>query len=270
MYRFIARAAAGCLIASTVFAADSASVSRYVDQYLARQPVQSFKDITTADEAYAFQQQMNSVLVDRGYEPIGYKLGLTGSKRLFGAPEPLYGRIFDFMQRDNNARIPLSDFVRPLVELELAFRFKQDVIPPVDVKQLRQAIDVVAPAVELADMVFENPKTLSWQQLAASGVGPRRVIIGPPQPLDDLDLNAVQVKAIWNGEFYSRGYGRNVMGDQWQALLFLAERLNDQGLRIKSDDWVITGAMNRMLPARAGDYQVTYTGLGELTFSLTE
>lgn len=269
MYRTIARTVLSCLIASTAYATTPPSVDRYIDQYFSHTLVDNFTDFVDGDSAYAYQARINKALEAKGHTPVGYKLALTSEPRPFGAPEPLYGRLFDFMLLSNNASISASRFVKPLLELELAYQFKTDLLPPFTVEKLASAISVVAPAIELSDLVFKNPKQLSWQQVAASGVGARRLIIGTPQPFAQLDLNNLQAEARWNGELYSRGYSRNVMGDQHQALIFLAQALLRQRSAINAGDWVITGSMNRVLPARPGNYSVNFGPLGKLNFSLT-
>lgn len=269
MYRFIAGATFGCLLSSAVGATSTPSVDLYVDQYFTQTPVETFTDFVDADGAYAFQQRINNAFKARGHKTIGYKLALTGKPRLFGAPDPLHGHLFDFMLRKNHASFSIKSFVKPLLELELAYQFKADFLPPFTTQKLASAISSVAPAIELADLVFKHPRQLSWQQVAASGTGARRLIIGEAHPFASLNLDNQQAEARWNGEPYTRGYSHNVMGSQQQALIFLAQSLHRQGQKIKAGDWVITGAMNKMLPARPGNYRVDFGSLGELEFSLT-
>lgn len=269
MYRVIALTVLGCLISSTACATSPPSVDLYVDQYFSRTPVEGFTDFVDGGGAYAYQARVNKAFEARGHTPIGYKLALTAEPRLFGAPEPLYGRLFDFMLLSNNTQVPVTHFVKPLLELELAYQFNTDLHPPFTQEKLTSAISAVAPAIELADLVFKHPRQLSWQQIAASGAGARRLIIGQPQPLTNLDLDNLQAEARWNGELYSRGYSRNVMGGQQQALTFLAQSLLRQERHIKAGDWVISGSMNRVLPARPGNYSVDFGTLGKLNFSLS-
>jgi len=268
VYRIISRTLLGCILAAPLPAAETISAEHYANQYFDRQPVGDIGEFRTASDAYAFQHEVNAQFVARGHKPVGYKLGLTGESRHFGAPYPLYGQLFDFMRHADNSEISLSQFVKPLLELELAYQFETDLQPPFTVERITAAIRQVAPAVELGDMVFANPRALSWQQLAATGVGARRMIIGTPLTLDGLDLDHTQAEARWNGELYSRGYGRNVMGSQMRALTFLAEQLAVEGQSIKAGDWVLSGAMNRMLPAKVGDYSISFGQLGELNFTL--
>ena len=157
-----------------------------------------------------------------------------------------------------------------MLELEVAFYFTEDVPAPVTVEALQAAVGSVAPAVELPDLLFDDMQNLSWLDLIATGVAPRQVIIGEPMALDALDVNAVSVTAENNGEVVAEGVGSNVLGDQWAALVFLAEKLNARGQGIQAGDVVISGAMAPMIPLAPGAYTVDYGSLGSLEFSVEE
>ena len=249
------------------------TLTQYVDLYQAVQPlplVTQSEPGFTYDDAYNFQEQFVAQLTAQGGEPVGYKLGLTGPERPFGAEEPLYGRIFDFMLRDAAEPVQLDNFVRAMLELEMAFYFTNDVPAPVTVEALQDAVGSVAPAVELPDLLFDDMQNLSWLDLIATGVAPRQVIIGEPMPFDAVDVNAVSVVAENNGEMVAEGVGSNVLGDQWAALAFLAEKLNERGQGIQAGDVVISGAMAPMIPLAPGAYTVNYGALGTLEFSVEE
>jgi hypothetical protein len=72
-------------------------------------------------------------------ELVGYKLGLTWGT-VFNATEPVYGRLFRSMLRENNSSIYLSDFVKPMLELEIAYIFGEDVSYPVTLEDLQAAV----------------------------------------------------------------------------------------------------------------------------------
>jgi len=268
VYHVITGSLLGCALLGASMAGQASSPEEFTSQYFSQKPVSSLARFSDANSAYAFQQQLTDRFVALGHSPIGYKLGLTGERRLFGAPEPLYARLFDFMALPNHSSVSTSGFVKPLLELELAYQFRTDLTPPFTPQRIAAAIQHIAPAVELADMVFANPKTLSWKQLAAYGVGARHIIIGTPVKLNVQTLDQYQAEARWNGELYTRGYSQNVMNGQITALSFLANQLNQRGQQLKAGEWVLTGAMNRMLPAKAGDYNISFGELGELSFTL--
>jgi 2-keto-4-pentenoate hydratase len=233
-------------------------------------PSQFDEDGMTYDEAYDFQEALVAQLEAEGAQQVGYKLGLTGPKRPFGAEEPLYGRLLDFMVLENGAQVPAGDFVKPLGEWEIAYFFDKDVSYPVTVEELQDAVGQIAPAVELPDLVFADMKSLTWLDLIASDIAPRRVVIGDKISDEDVDENAVTVVATMDGEVVGEGVGSAVMGDQWEALRFLAEKLNERGEQIHAGDFVISGAMNPLTPLGPGSYTVDYGPFGVITFEISE
>jgi len=217
------------------------------------------------DDAYDFQESFVERFED---QLVGYKLGLTWGKGL-NAKEPVYGRLFSSMLRENNDSIYLSDFVKPMLELEIAYIFGDDVIYPVTLENLQASVDKVAPAVELPDLFFKNLSDLDWKDLIALDVGPRRVIIGEAMDLGEVDVNTIMAVAGHEGQIVSKGVATNNMwGDQWSALLFLVEKLHSRGYQIKAGDFVITGAMNSLAFIERGNYKVDYGGLGMIKFKV--
>ena len=255
-------------------AATIPGIEEYLAAYEAVEPAprpgQFDEDGMTYDEAYDFQEALVAQMEAEGAQQVGYKLGLTGPKRPFGAEEPLYGRMLDFMVLENGAQVPISDFVKPLGEWEIAYFFDKDVSYPVTVEELQDAVGQIAPAVELPDLLFADMKSLTWLDLIASDIAPRRVVIGDKVSDEDFDENAIAPVATLNGEAFSEGIGSAVMGDQWEALRFLAEKLNERGEQIHAGDFVISGAMNPLTPLEPGGYTVDYGPFGVITFEIGE
>lgn len=254
---------------SSATAWDECTVDLYYDLY---QAVVDIRLLTpcephdfSPDDAYAFQESFMTRFED---ELVGYKLGLTWGKGL-NAKEPVYGRLFRSMLRENNGSIYLCDFFKPMLELEIAYIFGDDVSYPVTLEDLQEAVDKVAPAVELPDVLFKDLSDLDWKDLIALDVGPRRVIIGEVMDPDEVDVNTITAEAKYKGQIVSQGIATNNMwGDQWSALLFLIEKLHFRGYQIKAGDFVITGAMNSLAFIERGNYKVDYGELGMIKFKV--
>ncbi len=250
-----------------------ATVDEYYSLFKAGEQVpnltQEFPD-TDYDAAYAFQEALIDSFEADGDELIGYKVGLTGPVLPFGAEEPVYGRLYDSMLVRPNGKVHRSDFVVPMVEIELAFIFGEDVTYPITQEELAEKVVAVAPAVEFPDLVFEDLPNLYWLDIIALNVSPRKVLIGRPVPIERVDVNNISVIVRRDGDVINEGVSTNVLGDQWESLLFLVERLHARGYQIEAGDVVITGAMSGMFPASVGHYQVSYEDLGRLRFKVTE
>jgi 2-keto-4-pentenoate hydratase len=254
---------------SSATAWDECTVDLYYDLY---QAVADIRLLTpcepldfSPDDAYAFQESFAARFED---ELVGYKLGLTWGTG-FNATEPVYGRLFSSMLRENKGSIYLSDFVKPMLELEISYIFGNDVSYPVTLEDLQAAVAKVAPAVELPDLLFKDLSDLDWKDLIALDVAPRRVIIGEVMDPDEVDVNTITVEAKYKGQIVAQGVATNNMwGDQWSALLFLVEKLHLHGYQIKAGDFVITGALNSLTFIERGDYKVDYGELGMIKFKV--
>lgn len=257
---------------SSATAWDECAVDLYYDLY---QAVVDIRLLTpceppdfSPDDAYDFQESFVTRFED---ELVGYKLALTWGTG-FNATEPVYGRLFRPMLRENNDSIYLSDFVKPMLELEIAFIFGNDVIYPVTLENLQASVASIAPAVELPDFLFKNPSDLDWKDLIALDVAPRRVIIGETMDPDEVDVNTVMAVARHKGQIVAEGVSiNNMWGDQWSALLFLIEKLHSRNYQqIKAGDFVITGAMNSLAFIERGEYKVDYGDLGMIKFKVKD
>ncbi|MFO7538045.1 MAG: fumarylacetoacetate hydrolase family protein [Chloroflexota bacterium] len=250
-----------------------ATVDQYYALFKAVEPVpnltQEFPD-TDYNDAYAFQEALIDRFAADGDPVIGYKVGLTGPQLPFGAEEPIYGRLYDSMVVAPNNKIFRSDYIIPMVEIELAFIFGEDVTYPVTQAELAAKVVAVAPAVEFPDLLFEDLPNLFWLDIIAMNVSPRQVIIGQPIPIDQVDVNNIQVTVRQKNQIINQGVSTNVLGDQWESLLFLVERLDSRGYQIQAGDVVMTGAMSGMFPAAPGHYHVQYENLGKLRFKVVE
>ena len=58
----------------------------------------------------------------------------------------------------------------------------------------------------------------------------------------------------------------DLLGDQWQALLWLVNRVVELGYVIELGQLLLTGALGPAHPAKQGDYVATFTGMGEIRF----
>ncbi len=247
-----------------------AEVEKHFSLYKALQPLplmtKAFPEFSYED-AYTFQEELAKAFENSGDKLIGYKLGLTGPKKPFGATEAVYGRLFASMLKKEGEVIKSSDFIKPMIEVEICFKFAKEVGYPITKEELKKAIKEVAPAVELPDLLFADIKNLSWLDLIADDVAPRQLIIGKGRA-PDLDINAVKTVAKYNGKVINEAPATDAMGDQWEALLFLVQKLSSRGYKIRPGDIVITGALGKMLPGKPGTYNIDYGELGSLSFEI--
>lgn len=212
-------------------------------------------------EAYAIQGEYVGM---RGRElgaVAGYKIALTTPQmqRMVGLAEPIAGDILEKTVRRSPARVRASDYLRLLVEFEIAVELGED-LPVVGAPYSREtvaaAVSAVMPALELADDRNADYAQLRAHALTlvADNAWNEGVVLG--EPLRDwrsVDLAALRGVALIDGAPLGEGTGRDVMGHPLEALAWLANHLAARGLSLWRSDVVITGSLIRTHFARPGE-----------------
>ena len=224
---------------------------------------------TTLDSAY--RQQRKAVLKAlNGRSPAGFKAGLTSSagQQRFNVREPVAGVLWPesgISFDGDEAVIRRSDFRKPMLEMELAFRINTLIPEPLaDVSEVQYVVSEVMPALEIPDLGFDSEVGMTGEAIVAANVGARAYLLGPGLSPDNVDINAVRARLQLDGERLQRGDATQVMGNQWKALFWLINTLVEQGWVIQPGQVLLTGAMGEMIPLKEGVYEAQFSELGRL------
>lgn len=245
------------------------------DRETFRQPqlAVSAEQAVSLDAAYA--QQRRVVLKALGsHPPAGFKAGLTtvASQQRFSLREPIAGVFWPdsgIAYVGEAATISRSQFRRPMLEVELAFRVNALIPEPLaDVAEVHNVISEVMPAIELPDLGFDSEVGVTGEAVVAANAGARYFVFGAPRPVEQVDVNAIRATLSRNGERVQRAEATQVMGNQWRALYWLINKMVSEGWVIQPGEILLTGAMGEMLPLETGLYQAKFTELGELTLQV--
>ena len=119
---------------------------------------------------------------------------------------------------------------------------------------------------EFPDLSFDKPEFLQGVDIIANNVVARQFIAGNERDVNALAINDLAIVIRKEGDVILEGQGRDAMGDQWLALLWLVNHTVDNGWPINSGQVMITGALGKMLPAKIGFYRIDYGPLGQIEF----
>lgn len=166
--------------------------------------------VTDIDTAYDFQRLFVAALVADGFTRNGYKVGFSRPDPLpFGAPGPVYGRMFEELERESGAAIDVSDsFVMGTVGLELILVMNANVetLPAgnVTLSDVQDVVSQVIPVFEMPDLGYEpalDPMNADdYLNLIAGNAGSRLYVRGPAVDFEDIpDIDAVTVSATVDG-----------------------------------------------------------------------
>ncbi|MBE9552134.1 MAG: 2-keto-4-pentenoate hydratase, partial [Proteobacteria bacterium] len=83
-------------------------------------------------------------------------------------------------------------------------------------------------------------------------------------------LNLTKLKAVMkrDGEVVSKGTGADVMGDPWEAALWLVNVAVGQGRVIEPGHYLSTGVIGKRVESQPGRYIADFGQLGEIEFEI--
>jgi len=252
-----------------------------------RKPVEHFSKRhpgMTVEDGYRIGRAWVELQKAEGRTVIGHKIGLTSRAMQISSQidEPDYGTLLDNMlytaQAGEVLEIPVTDFIAPRVEVELAFVLKAPLAGPnVTVEDVLVATAYITPAIEIIDARIEQfdrhtkvmRKVYDTISDNAANAG---IVIGTGDPAfraDPRSTNRPWCGAILrqNGAVEETGLAAGVQGDPAIGIAWLANKLAPWGESLQAGEIVLAGSFTRPVAAKAGDlFEADYGPLGCLKF----
>jgi 2-oxo-hept-3-ene-1,7-dioate hydratase len=176
--------------------------------------------------------------------------------------EPDYGVILDDALFRDGARIAAGTFIKPRLEVELAFMMGSDLHGAgCQIHDVLRATEFVQPALELIDYRTEVPRQIV-DTIADNAAFGAIVLGGRTIRPFDVDLRRVGATLSQNGVIEESGLAAAVMGHPAAGLAWLVNKLAPLGDGLKAGDIVLGGAFARPVDIRPGD--VIAADYGEL------
>jgi 2-keto-4-pentenoate hydratase len=214
-----------------------------------------------AEQAYGIQDAFVALRADRLGPIAGYKIALSSAEmqRFVGVDSPQAGAILRSQVRRTPGRVRAADYVRLIVEFEVAVEMAED-LPVADAPFARervvQAVAAVMPAIEIADDRNADYSQLSRHphELIADNGWNEGVILGEPvRDWKSLDLAQVLGVARINGKPVGEGRGDAALGHPFDAVAWLANNLASRGRSLPRGEFVITGSIITSKAVKAQD-----------------
>jgi len=229
----------------------------------------------TPGQAYAIQDAFVALRAQKLGAIAGYKIALTSAemRRFVGVDTPQAGMMFGSTLRRSPARIRAADYVRLIIEFEVAVEIGED-LPAADKPFSREhvgaAVGAVMPGIEIADDRDADYKQLAKHplDLIADNSWNEGAVLGDPvKNWRAIDLGAVRGVATINGTKVGEGRGADCLGHPLDALAWLADHLASIGRGLLRGDVVITGSIITSKTVKAGDrvrFELEHLGNAEL------
>jgi 2-oxo-hept-3-ene-1,7-dioate hydratase len=229
----------------------------------------------TIEDAYAIQRVFVETKLAEGRRVVGRKIGLTSRamQQAVSINEPDFGALLDDMVFQDGAEIPIERFIRPRVEVELAFVLGEPVSGPgctwLDVLR---AVEYVVPALEILDarVQMTDPSTGHTRTIVdtiADNAADAGVVIGgrPIRPFD-VDIRWISALLYRNGVIEESGVAAAVLNHPANSAAWLANKLARYGVPLEPGQLIMTGSFTRAVHAYAGDvFHADYGPLGTVT-----
>lgn len=231
-------------------------------------PVRDLFDEGDTTSAYAVQRINLDRRVAEGRRVVGRKIGLTSPavQRQLGVDQPDFGALLSDMSVADGATVENGRLVQPKVEAEVALVLGADLLQPEPtVADVLRVVDFALPALEIVDSRIAGWDISFTDTVADNASSGLFVLGGRPVPLSALDLRAVRMTLLRDGEKVSEGIGADCMDGPLNAAVWLASTLVRLGDPLRAGDVVLTGALGPMAVAHPGStFEARISGLGSV------
>jgi len=224
-------------------------------------------------QAYDVQERLHDLLRDNGYGSLcGYKIGCTTRvmQDYLGIDQPCAGGMFASRLATETIAVALADHCRLGIECEIAVRLGRDLTAgeaPHDRTRVKGAIAAWMPSLEIVEDRYQDYASLGAPTLVADDFFHTACVTGSPVGPDTVpDIGSVEGRLLIYGVEAGRGFGRDILGDPVEALIWLANHLGARGKTLESGSVVTLGSVVKTVwidrPAQA---EAVFAELGRVT-----
>lgn len=197
------------------------------------------------DGAYTIQEALVRRRLARGETLVGWKLGFTSLAKMaqMGVSDVIVGRLTSGMETPDGGTLPLSRWIHPRAEPEIAYRLARDVLPDdgpeADVASL---IDAVAPALEIIDSRYRDFR-FTLADVIADNTSAAGFVIGPWTEIRAAgELGGRSVTLTVNGQVTETGSTDAILGHPLRAVPALLDMARRRGFELRAGQVVLAGA----------------------------
>jgi 2-oxo-3-hexenedioate decarboxylase len=228
----------------------------------------------TLEYAYKIGRGLHERLSDRGFQPIGRKIGFTNRIlwEQFQVSEPVWAYMYRqtvHFVRENHQRLSLTRMVAPRLEPEIVLKLRSVPSGEHSVEELAMCIEWAAIGFEIVDTHFADWRFTAAEAVADFGLH-GALVVGTSWRVDAevprhvaTALQSVKVSLKGSHEFIADGEGGNALGSPLLALGFLARVLSGQAWTspLMPGDVIATGTLTAVPYVRGGEsYRVEVAG----------
>ena len=225
------------------------------------------------DDAYAIQEAVLDLRLDRGDTLAGAKLGLTSAAKQeqMGVSEPVYGWVLASTVVTDGT-VSMSELIHPRGEPEIVFVMAEDLAGPgVTAGDVLDATERIVGGIEVIDsryraFSFTLPDVIADNTSAARVAGGAEGI----RP-GEADLSTLGCVFEVDGEITGTATGAALLGDPAGCVAMLANHLAGRGRKLEAGWLLMAGAPTDAQPLVAGTTATArYSHLGTVTLTASD
>jgi 2-oxo-hept-3-ene-1,7-dioate hydratase len=176
---------------------------------------------------------------------------------------------------DDGGTVPAGRFIRPRIEVELAFILGEDLKGPgVTLYDVLSASEYVTPALEILDarVQMSDPEPGHLRTIVdtiADNAADAGIVLGGRvvKPMD-VDLRWVSALLLRNGSIEESGVAAAVLNHPGNGVAWLANRLAPHGVPLRAGEVILAGSFTTPIFAEPGDtFVADYGPLGTVSCS---
>ncbi|TJX00392.1 MAG: 2-oxo-hepta-3-ene-1,7-dioate hydratase, partial [Mesorhizobium sp.] len=199
------------------------------------------------EDAYRIQDLWAEGRIAKGARVAGHKIGLTSRAMQMASKmtEPDYGRILDDALFNDGAQIRADLFIKPRLEVELAFIMGENLEgPSTRIYDVMRATEFIVPALEIIDYRTEVPRAIT--DTIADNAAFGAIVIGGRviRPMD-IDIRWIGATLSKNGIIEESGVSAAVMGHPAAGVAWLVNKLHAVGGKLEKGQIVLAGSFTR-------------------------
>ncbi len=196
-------------------------------------------------EAYAVQDLVAQMRIQRGEEVVGFKVGCTSEaiRTQFGLDEPISGRLFRPHVREEGVEVNWNDYVNCAIEPEMVLTIGAELCGTgLSDERLIGAIECVGVGIELHNFRFWFGPPTSQELICSGGIHAGLIVgkstVSPRELSFEHELFSVRS----NGQLITEAPASEIMGGPVHSLRWLVDSLTNRGSCLPRGSLVIPGS----------------------------
>jgi len=233
------------------------------DAALNRREIDQFPD-GSFDLGHAYRVQRASIdrRVARGERPKGIKLGFTSRAKMeqMGVDSLIWGLLTDAMIELDGGEVDLGRYIHPRVEPEVCFLTRKPIDGPLTALEARDALEAVAPAMEIIDSRFRDFR-FDLPNVVADNCSSAGLVVGNwSRRFEGLDNAGVLMQ--FDGRNVQVGSTAAILGDPLRAVVQASRLLHAAGQSLPAGSLIMAGAATVAEALRPGLHVQCQVGSG--------